>query len=245
MSQHSYESFKNGQIPDDFTTLSALGKQISCTTRYSVHVLSAIVAKVRRDYFKDSASEWAYWAEEEFELSTNYVHHLRRIGDMMLMLLDDEKNIAQYKRLWDLDYDRLYSISKIATVADHQLLPFLSHFPDLDEMTREEVRDEVKRWLGEPMTEHIVQPSLPGFEQAVEAVLSLDEEKLRRAVGTKESAKRTLMASLGLLGATLEYHKHASSVDVELLSGTKAALLEDVTTIEEAIARALDEDNAQ
>ena len=244
MSQHSYETFKAGQIPDDFATLAAIGKQVSYTANYSVHILSAIVAKVRRDHFQDNASEWVYWAEEEFELSTSYIHHIRRIGDMMLMLLEDEKTIAQYKRLWDLDYDRLYPVSAIAKVASHQLLPFLSHFPSLAEMTREEVRDNVKRWLGEPVAERLEQPALPGFDQAVAAVLSLDEEKLKMAVGNKESAKRTLMASLGLLGATLEYHKHSSSVDVELLTGTKMALLEDVATIEEAIARALDGDNA-
>ena len=243
MSQHSYETFKAGQIPDDFATLSALGKQISCTTRYSVHVLSAIVSKVRRDYFQDNVGEWRVWAQDEFEITPDYIHHIRRIGDMMLMLLDDEKTIAQYKRLWDLDYDRLYSISKIAKVADHQLLPFLSHFPSLAEMTREEVRDEVKRWLGEPITERVVQPLLPGFEQAVEAVLSLDEISLSRAVSNESSATRSMMAGMELLGASLEYHKHAVKIDVQFLGDAKSALLDGVSTIEAAIARALDGDN--
>lgn len=244
MSQHSYETFKAGQIPDDLATLSALGKQISCTTRYSVHVLSAIVSKVRRDYFQDNVGEWRTWAEEEFELTANYLHHLRRIGDMMLMLLDDEKTMAQYKRLWDLDYDRLYSVSQIATVADHQLLPFLSHHPKLVEMSREEVRDAVKRWLGEPVTERVVQPSLPGFDQAVEAVLSLDEVSLSRAVSNESSATRSMMAGMELLGASLEYHKHAIKIDIEFLGDAKIALLDGVSTIEAAIARALDGDNA-
>lgn len=243
--QHSFDDFAAGNIPDDFNTLVSMGKLISKATTYGVHVLATIVSKVRRDHFPDSASDWSAWAQEEFEITANYLHHLRRIGDMLLMLLDKDINIQHYKKLWQLDYDRLYCISQIATVADHQLLPFLSHFPDLDEMTREEVRDNVKRWLGEPVEDRVVQPALPGFETAVNAVLSIDIDKLRTSVANESSAKRTLMASLGLLGAAVEYHKHAASVDIELLTGTKTALLEDIATIEEAISRALGVDNKQ
>jgi len=244
VSQHSIlntiDEIAAGQIPDEFNLLTDLGIAIAKTSHYGVQALAVIVAKARQEHFAGNVREWSEWAVESFEVTANYLHHLRRIGDMFLLLLQNRSNcsVQHYRKLFELDYDRLYAISAIATVEPDRLLPFLSHF-DVREMSREDTRDAVREWLGEPVTVKKEQPKLPGFDDAVNAVIVLDENTLRSAVSNAGSAEKTLLAGMGLLGAAMEYHKTCKTPDVKLLQEAKAALLDEIETIEDAIARAV------
>lgn len=239
LSQHLFDEIIGGQVPDELNTLTGLGKVINRVTRHGTQILALVVAKARLEHLP-SASEWSQWAQEEFDITGNYLHHLHRIGKMLLLLLADAGAVAHYRLMFELDYDRLYAISAIATLEPKQLSPFLSHHNDLPSMKREAVRDAVRRWLGEPVAERLEQPKLPGFEDSLEVMKQLKAADFVRLINDDERADASLRAGLGLLGAALQVKKHAEVPDVVTLSRAKAALQAELAEIEEAIARAAD-----
>ena len=110
-------------------------------------------------------------------------------------------------------------------------------------MTRDDLRDEVKRWIGETVQKrkggrNPDQPELPGFSDAVGAILRMQPQQLLDEVTDNESAKRLLDGGFRLVGSALEFKKREPVPDVAFLQSVKAALIQEIEEIESAIARA-------
>ena len=106
-------------------------------------------------------------------------------------------------------------------------------------MRREEFRAAVAAWLNEAPKESAEQPSLPGFDDALDTVWRLEPAELVAAVNNDDKAAQSLRAGMGLLGAALEFEKRRECPDVATLQAAKAALLSEVEEIEAVIAKAL------
>lgn len=205
------------------------------------------VALVRRDHIRDAAA-WVNWARERFGLEGSYLHHLHKVGKMLIGLrecLGDTQReccnntVNLYRRLFATDWDKLYAVTRIPA---EQLAAFLSHLSKpIDKMTRGEVRTAVAEWLGESgrTAAESVQPDLPGFDRALDTVWRLEPADLVAAVNNDDKAAQSLRAGMGLLGAALEFEKRRECPDVATLQAAKAALLSEVEEIEEVIAKAL------
>ena len=116
-----------------------------------------------------------------------------------------------------------------------QIPAFLSHHK-VEELTREQVRDAVAEWLDEtPKSRAATTPNLPGFDDALAAINALPSERIARYVTDDRSARHALTAGLGLVEASLSYHKAAKS-GVEILQKLKVSLLYEVKELEEIIS---------
>ena len=200
------------------------------------------VALIRRDHIRDVA-EWVAWARDNFHLEGSYLHHLHKVGKMLIGLRECCNNTADARKgaecCNNTGFDKLLPVTRIPA---EQLAAFLSHLSKpIDKLTRGEVRAAVAEWLGDAgrATSGGVQPELPGFDRALDTVVRLDPEALVAAVNDDDKAAQSLRAGMGLLGAALEFEKRRECPDVQTLQAAKAALLSEIDEIEAVIAKAL------
>ena len=229
-----------------------LAGAVSFTLRVSsgtATTTAVAVALVRRDHIRDAAA-WVNWARDRFGLEGSYLHHLHKVGKMLIGLrecLGDTQKGAEccnntgrlYRTLFAAGFDKLLPVTRIPA---EQLAAFLSHLSKpIDKMTRGEVRTAVAEWLGESVrtAAESVQPDLPGFDRALDTVWRLEPADLVAAVNNDDKAAQSLRAGMGLLGAALEFEKRRECPDVATLQAAKAALLSEIEEIEEVIAKAL------
>ena len=218
----------NGQIPASLEDKTAAAGHLGFLSRRIVPVTAMLIAAARRDNFKDDKHGWFDWCREAMDMEGTDRDHRRAIGDM---LLDVRGKTAVYNTLFSLAFDKLLAMTRIP---GDQIAAFLSHH-DVGKMNRDEVRSAVAVWLGEKPREKYEQPSLPGFDNALSAICTMAPAEICKEVKNGEAATRALSAGLGLLGASLAYHKRAGK-DVELLQDLRASLLDEVKELEGIIA---------
>lgn len=265
------ESVKNLEVMEriaagefDFSAEELAGA-VNFTLRVSsgtAATTAVAVALVRRDHIRDVA-EWVAWARDNFRLEGSYLHHLHKVGKMLIGLReclgDTQKGaeccnntadarkgaeccnntVKMYRTLFAAGFDKLLPVTRIPA---EQLAAFLSHLSKpIDKLTRGEVRAAVAEWLGDAgrATSGGVQPELSGFDRALDTVVRLDPEALVAAVNDDDKAAQSLRAGMGLLGAALEFEKRRECPDVPTLQAAKAALLSEIDEIEAVIAKAL------
>ena len=136
---------------------------------------------------------------------------------------------AVYNTLFSLAFDKLLVLTRIP--AD-QIAAFLSHH-DVKAMTRDDVRAAVAEWLGEKPRAKT--PDLPGFAAALKSINDIKPAEICVLVADETAANNALSAGLGLLGASLAYHKREKK-DLELLQGLRASLLDEVKELEGIIS---------
>lgn len=242
-----------------------LAGAVSFTLRVSsgtATTTAVAVALIRRDHIRDAAA-WVNWARDRFGLEGSYLHHLHKVGKMLIGLReclgDTQKGaeccnntadarkgaeccnntVKMYRTLFAAGFDKLLPVTRIPA---EQLAAFLSHLrKPIDKMTRGEVRMAVAEWLGESgrTAAESVQPDLPGFDRALDTVWRLEPADLVAAVNNDDKAVQSLRAGMGLLGAALEFEKRRECPDVATLQAAKAALLSEIEEIEAVIAKAL------
>ena len=227
----------SGSIPESLEGKTEAAGAIIRIARRIVPVTSLLIAAARRDHFKKSVTEWTEWCSDNFELDGAERDHRRAIGDLLLAV---RENADLFETLFALSFDKLHALTRIP--AD-QLAAFLSHFKDVSKMTRDDLRDEVKRWLGETVqkrknTTSPDQPELPGFSDAVGTILRMPPQLLLNEVTDSDCAKRLLDGGFRLVGSALEFKKREEHPDVLFLQSVKAALIQEIEEIEAAIARA-------
>ena len=228
----------SGSIPESLEEKTEAAGAIIRIARRIVPVTSLLIAAARRDHFKKSVTEWTEWCSDNFDLDGAERDHRRAIGDLLLAV---RENADLFETLFVLSFDKLIALSRIPT---EQLAAFLSHLPgNVAKMTRDDLRDEVKRWLGEKVTgrKNIPdpdQPALPGFSDAVGTILRMPPQQLLNEVTDSDCAKRLLDGGFRLVGSALEFKKREAHPDVLFLQSVKAALIQEIEEIESAIARA-------
>ena len=232
------EKLLSGSIPESLEEKTEAAGAIIRIARRIVPVTSLLIASARRDHFGKSVTEWTAWCSENFDLDGAERDHRRAIGDLLLAV---RENTDLFETLFALSFDKLISLTRIPP---DQIAAFLSHLKgDIRKISRDDLRDEVKRWLGEKVQErkgaaNQDQPELPGFSEAVGAILSMQPQRLLAEVTDDESAKRILDGGFRLVGSALEFKKREEHPDVLFLQTVKTALLQEIEEIEAAIARA-------
>jgi len=225
------ESISKGDTAIDFETLTVLGKKLFIVNARSVQAMAIVITKGREHFGRDIAG-WVAWCRNEFQLhNVSYRSHLRSIGKMLIDLLDVAPTL--YRRMFALSVDKLYPLSRLSV---DQVKEWLTRYCP-ETMTREDIRDAVAAFLGEAVTQRADQPALPGFEDILDNVISIDNQTLKTAVKNGEIAKRSFVAGIGLLDAALEYHQHGDDFDPVDLHNIKKALVIGIAEIEKIIAR--------
>ena len=190
-----------------------------------------IVAAAKESFGPRRGAEWAAWCRDELSLkNANYRCHLVQVGNMLNGLRKNQCFIKQYRTLIGMNLDNLLAIARIPAT---QLIAFLSHHPAIGEFDRGAVRAAVAAWLEEEPKERPEQPSLPGFDDALDTFSRLDSGALREAVCDPQKAAHSLRAGIGLLGAALAYQ---TAPDTGTLQMTRAALLAEAHKIEQRLA---------
>ena len=232
------EKLLSGAIPESLTEKTEAAGAIIRIARRIVPVTSLLIAAARRDHFRQSVTEWTAWCAENFDLDGAERDHRRAIGELLLAV---RENTDLFETLFALSFDKLHALTRIPA---EQIAAFLSHLPgDVAKMTRDDLRDEVKRWLGETVRErkdaaNSEQPELPGFSEVVGTILRMPPQQLLDEVTDSECAKRLLDGGFRLVGSALEFKKREEHPDVLFLQSVKAALIQEIEEIEAAIARA-------
>ena len=232
------EKLLSGSIPESLEEKTEAAGAIIRIARRIVPVTSLLIASARRDHFGKSVTEWTAWCSENFDLDGAERDHRRAIGDLLLAV---RENIDLFETLFALSFDKLHALTRIPAA---QVAAFLSHLSaDVARMSRDDLRDEVKRWLGETVQDrkggrNPDQPELPGFSDAVGAILRMQPQQLLDEVTDNASAKRLLDGGFRLVGSALEFKKREPVPDVAFLQSVKAALIQEIEEIESAIARA-------
>lgn len=220
------DNFELGEIPQSLEDLTSVGKAIIKVNNKTAQTLAIIVASGRK-YLELRA--WGDWCAEEFGIdNVCYRSHLCKVGEMLNALL--KKDVAYYKILFQQSSDKLLAIARLPIDA---IPAFIEDNQPLGPKSREEIRELVSQHLGEEVRKsQAKQGSLPGFDEAVEALASFDGNRFRTIIADEEKASQSLYASLGLLGASMEYYKTTKAYSTETMISIKHALLEEISNID-------------
>ena len=172
----------NGILPQSLEDYTAACGELIKLARRIVPVSALLVASCRREHFFGQRAAWVDWAKEATGLEGSELHHRRAIGDLLLDARDVHE--PSFRRLFELDSRKLLPICQISK---DQIIAFLKEYK-VEGMSREEVRDAVKVFLGLTL-DMPRQPKLPGFDEAVEAVSRLDADAMRAAIDLEEYIK--------------------------------------------------------
>lgn len=225
--------FDHGELPVTLEDKTAACSELLRYAKRIVPVTALLVAGCRRDHFAFDVAGWIAWARETTGLEGSELQHRRAIGELLLDVRP--RSGKAFDVLFAADSRKLLPICRLEV---EQVPAFLSHYP-IQRMTRQEVRDAVREYLGETVAAPVrpQQPALPGFESSLDTLTGLDIDDYRSAVTTPDVAAKSLTAAMGLLGASLEYHKTAAEPDIETLLAAKAALQAELAELDETIDR--------
>lgn len=227
-----------GILPQSLEEYTSACGELLKLARRIVPVSALLVASCRREHFFGQTAAWVEWAKEAIGLEGSELHHRRAIGDLLLDTRDVHE--ASFRRLFELDSRKLLPLCQIS---QDQIVAFLKEYK-VEKMSREEVRDAVKVFLGLTL-DMPRQPKLPGFDEAVEAVSRLDADAMRFAINDPELALKSLAAGMGLLGAAVEYQKSIKKPDVDLLIDLRKTLLDEAEAVGKVIADLTDLSGAE
>ena len=227
-----------GRIPEDAVELDQLARDIVAAAGTSTQTLAVIVA-VRREQM-DTTPQWLRWAAEELGLSGSYLHHLRKVGDMLLHLATAGSVAAQhYRRVFPLAYNRLIVLARLR---GDEIIEFLRANPNLEGRSREELRSLVDAWQGLAKEDRRSrQPSLPGLDLFLEFAERNEDkatEIFTAAAATPERAEMCVKTGFRLVAGALANYKAAPAAHLEKLAQIRADLVDELTELDAAIAAA-------
>ena len=214
-----------GQIPTDLEQLASLGINILSINAKTRQTISVIIAAARQLL---PLKDWITWCDENFHQDTQARSHLAAVGKLLLNILDS--NPKFYRKLFPLDFEKLYVLTSIP---QNQLEAFLVPVIDnLQNMTREQVRYDVAKYLGKPDTAIKQQPCLPGFESMLDSFTSADETQMATIVQSEETAQKAVHVSQKILNSAIVFYH--SSDDIlklhEIKTYIKGELLKELET---------------
>ena len=220
----------DGLIPSDLDQLAALGINILAINAKTRQTISVIIAAARQLL---NLKDWITWCDDNFHQDTQARSHLAAVGKLLLNILDENQKF--YRKLFPLDFEKLYVLTSIPQT---QLEAFLVPVIDkLQNMSREQVRCEVAKFLGKVKPEFPKQQqlSLPGFDTLLDTLTQADESQLATAVQSTETAQKAVQASQRILNSAIVFYH--SSDDILKLHEIKTYIKgELLTELETAIA---------
>ena len=227
--------FESGAINElsleDLTTGAAFCLKVSART---ASVLAVTVAKLRKEHLTD-VNEWSKFCKATFDLEKSYLHHLHKVGKMLLSVTCYTPKV--YTVLFNLDFDKQLAITQIPA---EQIDTFIkTQTRPLAKMTRAEVRAAVSVFLGRTAEVATVadQPVLPGFDRWLNSCAEFEPAAIVNAVASDDTAHRSFSAGCLLLGAALDYQRRRETPDTVMLLNLKAALLDEIKSIENILAQ--------
>ena len=226
--------FETGAINElsleDLTTGAAFCLKVSART---ASVLAVTVAKLRKEHLTD-VNEWSKFCKATFDLEKSYLHHLHKVGKMLLGVVYNTPKV--YTILFNLGFDKQLPITQIPA---EQIDTFIkTQTRPLGKMTRAEVRAAVSVFLGKTSEVATIaeQPALPGFDKWLNSCAEFEPAAIVNAVASDDTAHRSFSAGCLLLGAALDYQRRRKVPDTNLLMSLKAALLDEIQSIENILA---------
>jgi hypothetical protein len=215
------KELKKGVIPKDLQTKTELAIDVMISEHHGFSVSSLMIASARRDNFKNDKPGWVKWAEDNFDWDIPDRSHRNKFG--MILLSIPEANRLDYECLFKLDQHKAQAISRfvrrenlddIKSAEIKEVLTFLAEH-NLEQMTRDEVRDAVEDKLSElsgikkekkPVLT-VQQPELPCFKESINNIFkSLNQGSIKTFVET----------------LTHDEAKNATSVAITCLNGVSA-----------------------
>lgn len=212
---------------DDLTAGAEAVLSVSAKT---APVLAVVVARLRAEYITDTV-EWIGYCKVTFGLEGSYLHHLHKIGRMLLNVTCDTR---LYGKLFFLDTDKLLAISQIPSEKIDAFVKLQTK--QLSRMTRAEVRAAVALFL-DPDGVHAApeQPDLPMFAELLTSADAFDDEDFIKVCDTPEKAVRSMELGIGFLSGALEYNRAPEHRDTVRLAALKSVLLAQIAEIEKAL----------
>ena len=214
---------------DELTAGAAAVLAVSAKTP---SILAVVVARLRMEYIP-GGDDWSAYCRKEFSLENSYLHHLHKIGRMLIAATCDTR---LYNLLFGLDTDKQLAVSQIPA---EQLSAFVKlQTKPLGKMSRAEVRAAVAVFLGRAsfLAHQGEQPVLPGFDKWLGAAAEFTPETVVKSVVNDDTAARSFAAGCLLLGAALDYQRRREIPDVRLLTELKVSLLDEIKSIENILA---------
>ena len=199
-------------------------------------MLAVTIAKIRKEHITD-VTEWSTYCKQNFGLKSSYLHHIHKVGKYLHSVTCSTPKA--YTVLFHLDFEKLRAITPIP-VEDIDSFIKLQTKP-LAKMTRAEVRAAVNVYLGHTGTalpaKQEEQLLLPGFGKWLDTATGFEPDSIVRAVDDDDTADRSFRAGCLLLGAAVDYQRRKGMPDTQMLVSLKAALLDEVETIENILAQ--------
>lgn len=230
------DAIAEGRLPEELDELTALGRALFRVNALTAQTLAVVVAGGCAA-FGGNIAGWSEWCVKELGIdNASYRSHLLAVGKMLRVLRNSDCSIPQFRKVFGLAHDKQLALSRLP--AD-RLPAFLSHYPELDRMSREEVRAAVSAALGETAPA-AVQQLLPGFDKALDAIVSIDEGKLLEVAASPrfdtQTALKMSYSGVTLCKASVGYlADHADELDDDML----AELAENVEMIRNRLASAV------
>ena len=226
--------FETGAVAElsleELTTGAAFCLKVSART---ASVLAVTVAKIRKEHLSD-VTEWVNFCKATFDLEGSYLHQIHKVGKMLLSVTCHTPKV--YTILFNLE---LYKQLAITQIPAEQIDTFIkTQTRPLAKMTRAEVRAAVSVFLGRTAEVATVadQPVLPGFDRWLNSCAEFEPAAIVNAVASDDTAHRSFSAGCLLLGAALDYQRRRNVPDTNLLMSLKAALLDEIQSIENILA---------
>ena len=226
--------FETGAINEltleDLTNGAAFCLKVSART---ASVLAVTVAKLRKEHLTD-VNEWSKFCKATFDLEGSYLHQIHKVGKMLLSVVYYTPKV--YTILFNLCFDKQLPITQISA---EQIDTFIKvQTKPLGKMTRAEVRAAVSVFLGKTSEVSTIaeQPALPGFDKWLNSCAEFEPAAIVNAVASDDTAHRSFSAGCLLLGAALDYQRRRNVPDTNLLMSLKAALLDEIQSIENILA---------
>ena len=231
-----------GELPVELAELTVIGRRLAPAAKLGPQAIAVIIAAAKECFGAKRLSDWVAWCKVELALNNaSYRCHLAQVGEMLNGLRKNHCFIKQYKTIFGMNLDSQLALTKISPA---ELGPFLSHYPNIDEMDRGAIRAAVTQWLNpnatEPVPAPAEQPLLPGFDEALDAIVAIDDKKwLEVAASPRFNAVAALKMScsgMTLCSASVGYlADHADELDDDML----AELAESAEMIHNRLAAAV------
>lgn len=136
-------NLERGIMPETLEELTGAGRFAVSISSKAPSIIAVSITLARKFLDKNA---WTKWAADNFRLRGSYLHHLHKIGRMLVAIASDK---TLYRRLYGLDVDKQYSMTFVDV---HQLPNFFAHYPklDLETISRIKLRAITLAWPEEP-----------------------------------------------------------------------------------------------
>ncbi len=147
------EAVERRTLPDSVEQVKAWLKELSGESKRMLPAVSCLLAAARRANKGKEDASFNAWAKAELGYNRCYVSHCAKIGDMLI-----DAREGAYRKLAALSFDKLLAISRL-DLAEAEIY---AESKELGALSRDEVRSDISRLLGESAKEKAPKPAQLG-----------------------------------------------------------------------------------